>query len=263
MKGRFLMRVGDVILQAFCKDPGTGDCHGAPIPVGEELALLRREYTQFSSLVHGKKVADFGCGLGLQSIALVREEDCVVTGIDTSVKNLQKAKQSIPASGIDPRRIQFVDRPTSEMWHIFDVVISLNSMEHFSEPEMILQEMKELVRPGGLIMISFGSAWLSPRGSHMEKFCPLPWLNILFDEQTVMRARSRYSKDGAMRYVDVAGGLNKMTLAKFEGLIKHSGVKVFYKRSRAIKGWNFLTKLPLLREFFTTQMSIIACLPNH
>ena len=252
------MRIGEAILLAFSKEPEEIDSNIYPIPVGQELSLLRREYPNFTSLVNGKRVADYGCGLGLQAIALVRDEHCIVTGIDTSTKNLGKARYFLSCSGIDKRRIDFVERPTPEMQRAFDVVFSLNSVEHFSDPESTLREIISLVRPGGIIMISFGSAWLSPRGSHMEKFCPLPWLNILFDEETIMRVRARYSKDGAKRYVEVAGGLNMMTIAKFEKLIRNNGLTVFYKSSRAIKGWNFLAKLPLVREFFTTQMSILA-----
>ena len=45
----------------------------------------------------------------------------------------------------------------------FDVAISLNSFEHFPEPEKNLDDLAAAISPGGRILITFGSPWLSPK----------------------------------------------------------------------------------------------------
>ncbi len=54
----------------------------------------------------------------------------------------------------------------------FDVVISQNSMEHFGNPEDIIEKMFSLTRPNGRTLITFGPPWFAPYGSHMHFFLP-------------------------------------------------------------------------------------------
>lgn len=103
-------------------------------------------------------------------------------------------------------------------------------------------------------MITFGCPWFSPYGSHMHFFCKLPWVNLIFPERTVMRVRSLYRNDGAMRYEDVESGLNKMSVAKFERIIANAGMRVLFRRYTGVKGYDFLTRLPVLRELFVNRI---------
>ncbi|CAN5864331.1 hypothetical protein BH24ACI4_BH24ACI4_08100 [soil metagenome] len=59
----------------------------------------------------------------------------------------------------------------------------------------------------------------------MVHFTKLPWVNVLFSERTVMQVRARFRDDGATRYEEVVMGLNRMTIARFERLIRASGMK--------------------------------------
>ena len=91
----------------------------------------------------------------------------------------------------------------------------------------------------------------------MDGFTRVPWVNLLFPEQIVLRVRSRYRTDGALRYEDIEGGLNRMTVARFERLINESNMAVIDMRLFAVKGLPIVTSLPVFRELLTSAASCI------
>jgi hypothetical protein len=91
----------------------------------------------------------------------------------------------------------------------------------------------------------------------MDFFCKVPWINVLFPEEVVLKVRSRFRNDGAKRYEDVESGLNRMTVAKFEDIVSSSNLKISYRHYECIRGINSLGKVPLLREFFINQVTTI------
>jgi hypothetical protein len=82
-------------------------------------------------------------------------------------------------------------------------------------------------------------------------------VNVLFSEQTVMKVRSRFRTDGAVRYEDVEGGLNRMTVSRFERLVHDCGLELEWSRYRGIKGLDWATKLPGARELLTTLITCV------
>jgi len=139
----------------------------------------------------------------------------------------------------------------------FDLVISQNAMEHYRDPAGSLCLMRQAVRPGGRILITFGPPWLAPYGSHMHFFTAVPWVNVLFRERTVMAVRRHFRNDGATRYDEVRKGLNKMTLRKFKELVITSGLRPVYWKLECAKGLNSVAKIPLLREFFVNRVTCL------
>ena len=253
------MGVGELVLRALSRPPGTVDYtletqHDAP---GNECALLRREFDDFSALVRGKRVADFGCGTGLQCIALARDERCEVFGIDTNAGTLRIARENAAAAGFGNHQVQFVERITPELRGTFDIVITQNAMEHFPEPDAIVREMSTLLRPGGKILLTFGPPWFAPYGSHMQFFCRVPWLNLLFTERTVMRVRATYRNDGAERYESVESGLNRMSIRKFERIMAQSGLRMRRAKYTCVKQLNGLSRIPLLRELVINHVTAV------
>jgi hypothetical protein len=75
-------------------------------------------------------------------------------------------------------------------------------------------------KPAGEVLVSFGPTWRHPLGGHL--FSVFPWAHLMFSEQALIRWRSTFKTDGATRFSEVAGGLNRMTIAKFERLIADS-----------------------------------------
>ena len=130
-------------------------------------------------------------------------------------------------------------------------------MEHFTDPAGMVELMRQAAKPDGVVVISFAEPWFGPRGSHFDAFSRLPWVNLLFSEQTVMRVRSHFRSDGAVRYEDIQGGLNRMSIAKFERIIRNSGMKCEFFRVYITKRIPPLHHIPVAREVFAAAAACI------
>jgi len=249
------------ILRFFSRDPKEKDYPGGTVRANLDNALSfpLKTVPEFNDLVKQcGSVLDFGCGYGLQAAALaIRHPSVEIAGVDLPRPVLLEKWRELPRL---PNLRLITDLPENER---FDLVFSCSSFEHFSNPDKILKLMLERAKPGGLLVITFAEPWLSPRGSHMGGFCRLPWVNVLFPEKAVMRVRSLYRSDGAMRYEDVEGGLNRMTVAKFERLMKTSGAKVRTLKRHPVKGLPMVSQVPVVREFMTAACSCILEIPSQ
>lgn len=239
--------ISEMFLKALSRthaDPDVGmkDDQSAP------LALLEREYPDLAQLVTEKGVLDFGCGTGAQAGALAMKYGARVVGLDTNPRWIAAATERYGRFAI------YTSTPEEAS---YDVVISQNAMEHFSDPAQALAQMRAMTKIGGLILITFGPPWYAPFGHHMHYFCRIPWLNLIFPERAVMAVRSRYKDDGARRYTEVEGGLNKMSIAKFERLVRECGLELVHCRYRAVKELQVLARIPMLRELFINHVTVI------
>jgi hypothetical protein len=96
----------------------------------------------------------------------------------------------------------------------------------------------------------------------MGAFTRMPWVNLLFSESTVMRVRSLFRDDGATRYEEVKGGLNRMTLRRFERIIRESGLLLEWRRYYAVQGLPIVHRIPGLREFLTASVACVLRPPS-
>jgi len=197
--------------------------------------------------MHGKRVLDFGCGQGAHAVALGRMGARVV-GLDIQSKVLAQARN---LAGDMP--VRFTDRLEPD--ERFDCVLSVNSMEHFSDPYAVLAQMKSLLSADGRILITFCPTWCAPYGAHMHYFTRVPWVHLIFPERSVMDVRSRYKSDGARRYEDVEGGLNRMTVARFQRLIRKAGLRVVAWKVDYVKGQAWAAYLPIVRELLANRVT--------
>jgi SAM-dependent methyltransferase len=220
------------------------------------LSLLTEVFPGFLNRIKGKNILDFGCGRGRQCVALASHGAERVVGCDINLLFLEEGEALANEASVSDK-IDFV----SGLEHIpsgtFDIVLSLNSMEHFKDPLSALREMKRLVCDCGEIYLTFGPPWYAPYGSHMNYFTWLPWVNLLFCEKTVMKIRGRFRNDGANVYSEIEGGLNKMTLAKFDRLISDSGLRVLFRQYDCVKKVNFVSRVPLLKELFVNRVTCV------
>ncbi len=249
------------LLAKLCRRPEAGDYPpnvAAELdPERDPLALLRREYPDLAAMVAHKRVADFGCGVGAQAMALAAAYDCQVVGIDTNPRTLAEAVRRARERGLSEAKVAFPPPASPGLAGTFDVVISQNAMEHFPQPAEALASMRALLRTGGQILLTFGPPWFAPWGAHMHFFCRIPWVNLMFRERAVMTVRARYRSDGARRYEEVESGLNRMTLRKLQHLLAKSGMRLTFIRYRGVKGQDWIGAVPLLRELLVNRVTCL------
>ena len=187
---------------------GGVDCSGKSklrMLLGEELLLS----------IQNKTVVDFGCGEGSEAVELARSGASRVIGLDIREEVLAVARRAAVNAGVESSCL-FVTSTDEKA----DLIVSLDAFEHFADPAAILQIMDSLLAPGGEIIVSFGPPWLHPLGGHL--FSVFPWSHLVFSERALIRWRSRFKTDGATRFSEVAGGLNQITIQRFEQIVDAS-----------------------------------------
>ena len=203
---------------------------------------------QVWNAIQDKVVLDFGCKYGTEALEMASRGAREVIGVDIVENYLAVARATQEKAGI--RNCSFVQRYEGKA----DVITSLDAFEHFGDPEGILRIMAGLLQPSGKVLVSFGPTWYHPYGGHFPLF---PWAHVLLTERSLMKWRSRYKTDGATRFGEVEGGLNQMTIGRFERVIAGSPFRfehfeaVPFRRGPVPKLHNRLT-----REFLT---SVVRC----
>jgi|SRR5208283_1707128 len=192
-------------------------CSGSTYEGKSKLNILLGD--KFFNEIAGKVIIDFGCGEGVEVVEMAKRGAERVIGIDVRESALQTARQMALTEGVQ-NRCCFA----SSTMDLADIVISLDAFEHFGDPAGILRIIDTLLQPGGEVFVSFGPPWYHPLGGHL--FSIFPWAHLIFSEKALIRWRSTFKTDNASRFCEVAGGLNKMTIAKFEELVEDSPLRL-------------------------------------
>ncbi len=203
---------------------------------------------QLLAELRGKDVIDFGCGDGAESIEIAEAGARSVVGVDIQTARFPAAVARATAAGVADR-VTFVAHAETPA----DVIVSIDSFEHFDAPGEILRLMATLLRPGGRVVTSFGPTWYHPLGGHL--FSVFHWAHVLFTESALIRWRSDFKTDGATRFREVAGGLNQMTVAKFRRLVEASPLRIVHFEAVPIRRLRPIANA-LTREFTT---AIVRC----
>lgn len=251
-----LTRLEIALLRLLSRKPGQGRYPSSDATgVDDALRQLVTWFPGFLDAITGKAVVDFGSGEGFQALALARSGARRVLGVEIS--GPQRAKAAALAERLGVRNATFSEGAEPESRGMFDVAILQNSMEHFSRPAEVLQTVRTLLRPGGRVYVTFGPPWFSPYGAHMGFFCKVPWVHLLFSEKAVMAVRASFTDDRATRYEQIRGGLNRMSLRKFERLLGQSGLRPTYESYCYVLNQRFLHGVPLLRELLLYQINVV------
>ena len=131
-----------------------------------------------------------------------------------------------------------------------DIVMSNNVMEHVTAPGVLADEMLRVVRPGGLVFISY-TAWASPWGGHETS----PWhlLGGHYARRRYERVHGRQPKNRfgeTMHAATVAGGLRWAS--------RQPGAVLVEAAPRYHPDWaDPLLKVPGLREVLSWNLMLV------
>jgi SAM-dependent methyltransferase len=262
-----MSKVGEYILQRLSRQVTAEDflnesCEKRLVDVRKHIDDLEQTFPDFRDGIEGRSVLDIGCWEGAESIAIALCGAKEVVGIDIRL-DMAKAnslkRQFAPAHDIgfttmDAARTTFPDNR-------FEAVVTIGSFEHFRDPFRVLEEIRRITCPGGRIYVT-SSVWAHPWGAHMNFFTKVPWVQFIFSERTIMNVRNRYRHDGAQRFSDVEGGLNKIGVRRFRQYAKALRLDTEYLYVRPVNGLTLLSRLPFVNEFFTNYIVAILKKPQ-
>ena len=223
----------------------------------------------------GMTVLDLGCNRGYLLNSFSQHEKFEGIGADLVSYYLKDARRDYGD------RFKFVETtPTTIPLPdaSVDVVYTIDTIEHLSQPKELFGEVYRVMKPGGVFLIHY-NPWLNPHGSHLEDIIAFPWPHVFFSMDTLLRVAARlYDSphyDAACYFLDKKGQkvpnpykdqkswgtyLNFMTIRKFNRLLKQTPFRLkhqekigfggsTFKISRAVRG---LAQVPVLNEFFTS-----------
>ncbi len=176
----------------------------------------------FAEHIAGKTVLEVGCGIGNLTRRFM--EHCSrIIGIDTSDLFIRHLKIDFP--GLELHNFDISDeRVRSLSDRKIDAVIAINVLEHVKEDEKAMANMRELLLPGGKLLL----------------FVPaLSWLFGTIDRS--LAHHRRYDKADLVRKVEAAGfTVEKVFFSNFIGIFG------WFMNSRVFKRRTFPIIQPIL-----------------
>jgi demethylmenaquinone methyltransferase/2-methoxy-6-polyprenyl-1,4-benzoquinol methylase len=180
----------------------------------------RKAIKIISYSVKHPRIIDVATGTGDLAIAAMKINPEKVTGIDISLKMLEKGRKKIIKKGLegkvelllgDSENIAFPDNS-------FDVAMVAFGVRNFSDPVKGLSEMKRVLSPGGMIMVLEFSKPAGFPFRHIYNFYfinILPFFGHLFSQN---KRAYRYLPDTVMRFPDNEAFVALMELSGFSGI---------------------------------------------
>jgi 2-polyprenyl-3-methyl-5-hydroxy-6-metoxy-1,4-benzoquinol methylase len=201
--------------------------------------------------LNGKKILDFGSGMGGMSLWYAQNWDCQVYGVDidgqhVGIANSLKNKHNIQKVTFEKRDITSHPLPP-QLNGTFDVIFLNDVAEHIPYPvlDKIFAEFHRLLSPKGRIFVSY-PPWQSPYASHVTRVTHLPWCqflpqNILLKwiEKKNMVITGEHESD----LLEAYKGLNHLTHSNLMDVTEKAGFKVQKRISHSL-----LRKLPILKS---------------
>ena len=245
-------------------DPSGGDDHVPYFESGFESTS--RFFARIPNSVvqlEGARHLDVGCGYGTSCVYTAQHGAVRAVGVDSDAVRIEFARRHIPTAHPEVAdRVEFlIDDTTAALaGERFDLITLKDSFEHIDEPEQAINEIKTLLAPGGALVIG-NPPWKSFYGGHTNFMTRFPWVHLIFPERVVMEVRRDYRPDEppATRYEDVQGGMNRMTVQRFEEIMGRTGLRQEYfainqGNHPAHRVLRVLQRLPFGREVFAANM---------
>lgn len=189
----------------------------------------------------GATVVDVGCG-PVQFADAFAAAGARYVGLDVDV-HTQGGTRGGPVVSARGEHLPFADGCA-------DVVLSSNVMEHVPAPGLLGREMIRVVRPGGLVLISY-TAWYSPHGGH--ETAPFHYLGGEYAARRYARVHGHEPKNRFGTSLFAAHVGQGMAWAR-----RQSDVDVVAMVPRYHPWWaTGVLRVPVLREFLSWNLLIV------
>ncbi len=228
-----------------------------------------------------KVVLEIGCGHGGITCYLAAVGARLVVGLDIDPKRLAFAKQFAVSMaqrlGCEQLHVQFMLASAVEASFAddsFDLILADNAFEHFHDPKAVLRETFRLLRPGGQLMVPNFVSIYSVYGAHLKNGLKVPWPNLFFSEQTVVRAVQRMAEDNPklkelypgvkgspkqIRDLRAHGDLNGITHGAFRQMAQEVGFKIQWLKPNQTRAGKLIKRMPWLPKTILGDIFSIGC----
>lgn len=122
--------------------------------VRDQAAARFRRHEKTRAPFEGLTLLDVGCGGGLVAEPM-RRLGFAVTAIDASAENIGTARAHAEPQGLDiGYRAVTVEQMEAEGAGPFDVVLTMEVIEHVADPEAFIRSCSRLIAPGGIMVVA-------------------------------------------------------------------------------------------------------------
>lgn len=121
------------------------DIHGQAAVEHFHRYALAAEYCR------GKTVLDLACGEGYGALLLAGTASRV-TAIDVNAEIIDRARKKYPRPHLHFNQGAVEALPVED--HVFDIVVSFETLEHTDHQEQMMTEIRRVLKPEGLLIIS-------------------------------------------------------------------------------------------------------------
>lgn len=228
------------------------------------IAFYRERYTT-EEMFRGKTVLDVGCGAAGKTMYYASQGVEKIVGMDIVAHYKDEAEALARELGFADK-FEFVVGDAAQTGfpdNTFDTIIMNDAMEHVDRPDLVLAEVRRVLKPGGRLYVNFPPI-NHPFGAHLSDLIGMPWVHLFFSEDTLIAAYKELCKtvpDGVDRIAfriskneqgkEYFSYINHMTIKRFDGLRANAGMKQVYYREVPLRGFlTPLAKCPGLKECF-------------
>ena len=204
----------------------------------------------------GLKVLDIGCGHGSLCLYMAQKGAKQVIGIDINRKRIEFAKKNSLMN-----YPQFKDIISFKEIGIhllddsdFDIIVSKDSFEHITHPQLILNEIYNNLKINGKAYIGFSPLYNAYNGDHSHYKTKIPWGHLIHDYINGI------DKDDITIQMD--RNLNMVSFKEYKTIFNNSKFDLVYfkvnqGKSFGLKLFNVLRKIPPLTEYFSYNLYVI------
>ncbi len=136
--------------------------------------------------IKGKRILEFGSGQGICALEFSRA-GALVAGIDIDDTLIDMTRVIATENGLDTKFVSYSNGRIPFDDNYFDYSYCLQTFEHLADPAHCLSEMCRVLKPGGILHISFPNR-LYPYDAHAKLFF-IPWLPYRLAEFALKKCR--------------------------------------------------------------------------
>lgn len=194
--------------------------------------LIREKFN-----MDGKRVLDFGCGMGGMSLWYATNFKCEVHGIDIDAHHIKianelKARHKAQNVNFEVRNV--LDKPLDGK---YDFIVLNDVAEHIQLPilKAIFQALSKNLAEGGGIYVSY-PPWRSPYASHVQHVVGIPWCQFL-PEGMLLKMIEKNNRqivgEEESDLLQAYKGLNHLTHDRLMAALEGSGLRPVYRKSHS------------------------------